>query len=317
MHNLIRFYYENRIKVWILILAIIFILVIIQLLNSFARQQRIERQEREFQEEETTSNIVSYDKESKTIMSEDEVSSVYKYDFGQLIDEFYTYCINNKPEQAYELLSTNMKNIKYQSIEIFKDLYYNSRFEGNKQYSFQSWSQSNDIYIYQVKIFDNMLSTGKSSEQGYKEDFVTIVPERDKYKLNIDGYIGRKEIYKDASNDIVQISAEISDIYMDYEIYTFNVINNTDEKIILDTRNNTKTTFLVDNLENNFYSFLYENKKSDLILEPRETKTIEIKFNDSYRDNIEIKEINFKDIVKYDEYIQNSDAEASTLKIEL
>lgn len=315
MHNLIRFYYENRIRVWTVILAIIFILVIIQLLNSFAKQQKIEKQSENI--EETTSNVVSYDNESKTIMSGDEVSSVYKDDFGKLIDEFYTYCINHQPDEAYELLSVNMKNMRYQSIEIFRDLYYNSRFEGNKQYSFQSWSQSNDIYIYQVKIFNNMLSTGISSEQEYKEDFVTIVPEEDTYKLNIDGYIGRKEIYKQSSNDIIEISAQISDIYMNYEVYTFNIKNNTDEKIILDTRENTKTAFLVDSLGNNFYSLLYENKKSDLILDPQEMKTIKIKFNDAYRDNIEIKEINFQNIVKYEKYNQNSDVESNTLKIEL
>ena len=261
MHNLIKFYYENRIRVWTIILAIIFIFVLIQLLNSFSRQQKIEKQSKNT-EEETTSNVVSYDDESQTIMSGEEVPSLYKNDFGKLIDEF-------------------------------------------------------DIYIYQVKIFDDMLSTGKNTEQEYSEDYITIVPEEDTYKLNIDGYIGRKEIYKKASNDILQISAQISDIYMNYEVYTFNIKNNTDEKVILDTRDNTKTTFLVDNLENNFYSLLYENKKSDLILEPQEMKTIEIKFNDAYRDNIEIKEINFQDIVKYDEYTQNNNIEANTLKIEL
>lgn len=316
MHNLIKFYYENRIRVWTIILAIIFIFVLIQLLNSFSRQQKIEKQSKNT-EEETTSNVVSYDDESQTIMSGEEVPSLYKDDFGKLIDEFYTYCINHQPDEAYELLSVNMRNVKYKSIDIFKDLYYNNRFEGNKQYSFQSWSQSNDIYIYQVKIFDDMLSTGKSTEQEYSEDYITIVPEEDTYKLNIDGYIGRKEIYKKASNDILQISAQISDIYMNYEVYTFNVKNNTDEKVILDTRDNTKTTFLVDNSGNNFYSLLYENKKSDLILEPQEMKTIEIKFNDAYRDNIEIKEINFQDIVKYDEYTQNNNIDANTLKIEL
>ena len=316
MHNLIKFYYENRIRVWTFILAIVFMLVLIQLLNSSLKQQS-EEDQLENIEEGTTSNVVSYDEESDTIMSGEEVSNVYKDDFGKLIDEFYTYCINHKPEKAYKLLSSNMRNIKYQSIEIFKELYYNSRFEGNKQYSFQSWSQSNDIYIYQVKIFDDMLSTGKSSEQKYKEEFVTIVPEEDTYKLNIDGYIGRKEIYKKASNDIIEISAQISDIYMNYEVYTFNIKNNTDEKIMLDTRKNTKTTFIVDDLENNFYSLLYENKKSDLILEPQEMKTIEIKFNDVYRDNIKIKEINFQNIVKYEQYIQNNDVESNTLKIEL
>ena len=315
MHNLIRYYNKNRFKVWIAIFIIIFILILIQVLNSFAKQRRIEKQNNI--EKETTSNVVSYNNESKTIMSGDEVSDEYKNDFGQLIDEFFTHCINHEPQKAYDLLSNNIKNLKYKTEELFEELYYKERFEGNKKYSFQSWSKSNDIYIYQVKIFEDMLSTGKNSEESYQEDFVTIVPEGGDFKLNIDKYIGRKEIFKKASNDILQISAQIVDIYMYSEIYTLNVKNNTDETILLDTRKKTNTTYLVDNLDNKFYSLLYENKESDLIIEPNEMKTIKIKFNDAYRENIEIKEINFENIVNYEEYKQNNDVEDNTLKIEI
>lgn len=315
MHNLIRYYNKNRFKVWIAILIIVFILILIQVFNSFAKQKRIEEQNNT--EEETTSNVVSYSNESKTIMSGDSISDEYKDDFGQLIDEFCTHCINHEPEKAYDLLSNDIKNIKYKSVDIFKDLYYEDRFEGNKQYSFQSWSKSNDIYIYQVKVFDNMLATGKNSEENYQEDFITIVPDGGDFKLNIDNYIGRKEIFKKASNDILQVSVQVADIYMYNEVYTFNIKNNTDETILLDTRKKTDTTFLVDNLDNKFYSLLYENKESDLILKPQEMKTIKIKFNDAYRENIEMKEVNFENIVNYEEYKQNSDVGDNTLKIEI
>ena len=37
MHKLLRYYNQNRMKVWTIILAIIFILVLIQVLNNIAR----------------------------------------------------------------------------------------------------------------------------------------------------------------------------------------------------------------------------------------------------------------------------------------
>lgn len=40
MHKFIQFYYDNRLKVWAVILAIIFIIVIIQVLNGFAGDER-------------------------------------------------------------------------------------------------------------------------------------------------------------------------------------------------------------------------------------------------------------------------------------
>ena len=39
MHKYIQFYYQNRLKVWAVTLAIIFILVLIQVLNGFAKEE--------------------------------------------------------------------------------------------------------------------------------------------------------------------------------------------------------------------------------------------------------------------------------------
>ena len=104
---------------------------------------------------------------------------------------------------------------------------------------------------------------------------------------------------------------------MDYEIYTIRIKNNTDRTIMLDTRQKTDTTFIRDDKNNKFESFLYENKENDLILKPQEAKTIQIKFNDAYRSNINITSINFTDIVDYEEYKNNSDITQYELKIEI
>lgn len=59
MHKLIRFYYQNRIKVWATILGIIFIIAIIQVMNIFA-SNKLKRQNKEIKEETTSKNVVSY-----------------------------------------------------------------------------------------------------------------------------------------------------------------------------------------------------------------------------------------------------------------
>lgn len=315
MHKLLRYYNQNRMKVWTIILAIIFILVLIQVLNNIARDNNKANNQKK-SEEETASNVVSYRNESKSIITEGSVSEKYQEDFGRIIDEFYTYCINHEPEKAYQMLAPDTKRVLYQSENQFENLYYKEKFEGNKKYSFQSWTKSKDIYIYQVKIFENMLVTGTSSDN-YIEDYVTIVPVEDSYKLNINSYIGRKEISKSNSSELVTAEVGAVDVYMDYEIYTIRIKNNTDRTIMLDTRQKTDTTFIRDDKNNKFESFLYENKENDLILKPQEAKTIQIKFNDAYRSNINITSINFTDIVDYEEYKNNSDITQYELKIEI
>ena len=43
MHRLLRFYNQNRMKIWALILGVIFILLVIQVFNSIARKDREEQ----------------------------------------------------------------------------------------------------------------------------------------------------------------------------------------------------------------------------------------------------------------------------------
>lgn len=314
MHKLLRYYSQNRLKIWAMILATIFILVVIQVLNNIAKENR----EKEKEGKETTDNVVSYQNESKTIVTKNKVSEVYKDDFGKIIDEFYTHCINHEPEKAYQLLAPESKKILYETEEKFEELYYKEKFEGNKQYSFQSWTQSaDDIYVYQVKIYDNMLATGKKVTE-YVEDYVTIVPVKTGYQLNISGYIGRKQIGKRNSNDAISAEISVCDTYMDHQVYTVRLKNNTDQTWILDTRRKTNTTYIEEENTNKYYSYLYEKEEEELILNPKESKEIQIKFNVSYRNNLKLKKLNFMDLVEQNEYEEkNDEVEAKTLTIDL
>ena len=316
MHKLLQLYNQNRLKVWAIILASIFIIVLIQLLNNFAKEEN-DNKKISNENEETTQNVVSYNQESESIVSSGKVSDKYKDKFGEIIDEFYTYCVNHQPEKAYQMLSVDTKNLMYPTQKLFEKLYYESKFDGNKQYSFQSWSTYDQIYVYKVKIFDDMLSTGKSSDQDSIEDYITVVPDEDTFKLNINSYITRKEINKKDSNDIITAEVGVSDIYMNYQIYTIRLKNNTDKTIILDTRKKTNTTNITDERENRFYAMLYENKEEDMILKPQESKTIKIKFNVAYREELEIEKITFNNILNYEEYLNNQEENSSRLDIKM
>lgn len=298
MHKFLRFYNKNRIKIWTIILAIISVLAMIQVLNAIIRENNQKQNNNNSINQEKTSKVSSsYNSESKSIISEDSVTGTQKTEFGQLIDKFFTYCINHQPEEAYKLLSDDSKSMLYETETIFEGLYYNTKFEGNKSYSFQSWIKDLDTYLYQVKIFENMLATGKSNDT-YIEDFVSIVRENNEYKINVNSYVEKKDINKSAENSNLSIKINYVNTYLDYEIYTLTIKNKTYNKdLILDTRNNTDTTYLMDNNNNKFESFLYENEESDLKIGALESKTIQIKFNDEYRENKIVKSMNFTDIL--------------------
>ncbi len=308
MHKLLRYYRQNRIKVWGAVIAVIFALAIIQVLNM---QAKTTKEKRIKEQQETTENVVSYQNESESIITQGTVPKSYKDDFGKVIDEFYTNCIDHEPEKAYELLAPDTKKVLYPTMEQFESLYYEERFTGNKQYSFQSWSRSNkDTYIYQVKIFDNMLESGKKNDS-YIEDYITLIPYKDTYLLNINNYIGREQVNKKGENDQITATISVCDTYMDYQIYTIRLKNKTDQTWILDTMQKSKSIYVTDQNKNRFEPFIYENAEEDFILKPQEAKTIQIKFNVTYRHDMEITSMNFTDIVN-----SENREETYSLKIE-
>lgn len=317
MHKLLRYYNQNKIKVWTILLAVIIGWVMLQVLNSAIREQNANTNEDNNNNgEETTSNVVSYRNESQSMVSGGSVSSSYSDEIGSFINQFFTYCVNHEPIRAYNMVSSDTKQLFYPTQELFERNYYDNKFNGNKQFSFQSWSSSDGIFVYQIRIFDNMLATGKTSDN-YIEDYVTVVVEGGNYKLNLNSYIGRKEINTKTENDSFSMQVVRLDRYLDYEIYTLNIQNKTENTMLLDTKRNTDTCYVIDNLGNKFEAFLYENSDSDLEFEPNELKTIQIKFSDAYRAGLNIRSINFTDIVNSLEYSQNPDVETQSFTVEI
>lgn len=316
MHKLLKYYNQNRIKVWTIVLAIVLGYLLLQVLNNFIGEQNMNTNEENNNDQETTSNVVSYRNESESIITGGSVSSVYSNEIGEFINQFFTYCVNHEPQRAYNMVSNDTKQELYQTEELFEENYYENKFSGNKQFSFQSWSRSDNLYIYQVRIFDNMLATGQTSDN-YIEDYVTVTVEAGNYKINLNSYLGRENVNLKQEDENLSVQVVRVDRYLDYEIYTLDIQNKTNTDILLDARRDTNSCYVVDNLGNKFEALLYENTDEDLEFEPNEMKTIQIKFSDAYREGLEIRTINFTDIVNSFEFSQNPEIEAQSFTIEL
>lgn len=314
MHKLLRYYRQNKIKIWTIVLAIVLGYALLQVLNSAIANRNTEEENNE--EETTSNNVVSYRNESESMVSGDRVSSLYSDEIGAFINQFFTYCINHEPQRAYNMVSNDTKQLLYQTEELFEKNYYESKFTGNKQFAFQSWSSSDGIFTYQVRIFDNMLATGKTNDN-YIEEYVTVTVEGGSYKLNLNSYIGRKQLNVKNEDDDLSIQVVMVDRYLDYEVYTLNIQNKTDRTILLDTKRYTDSCYVEDSLKNRFEAFLYENNDEDLEFLPKQMKNLQIKFSDAYRSGLQIKSINFTDIVDSEEYAYDKEIEGTSFKIDL
>jgi len=316
LNKLIRIYNQNRIFIWIGIFAVIFIIVIIQLLNSFTREERL-RKSSILNESNTVSNsTVKYTQQSDSMVSGGKVSDEYKDKFGNLINNFFNYCIKEQYDKAYELLSADCKSEIYPTLKTFEQSYCRNKFSKDKQFSFQSWTNTN-AYVYRVKIFDDMLATGKSSSDDYIEEYVSVV-ENNGYKLNINGYVGKVNLNVKGNNNYFSLNIKETDIFMEYSLYKLIVTNGSENDILLDTQRNDNTICLFDSQGVKYYSYIYELTQDDLLIKAGETKEIEIKFNNAYRENINIEKMVFSDIVlNYEEYINKQGNYSDVKKLEI
>ena len=293
MRKLIRFYNRNVKKIWTFIIVVVFLFLFRNILNDFYKNRNAEMLKKNQNKVVKEDN---YEKQSESLVSGKKVSKNYQDKFGKLIDEFLKHCINHEPESAYVLLSNDCKSVFYQTDEIFQKKYYEKRFKGDKKYNFQSWTSDNE-YVYLVKVFDNMLTTGKSSEDGYIEDYITVVKEGEEYRLNVNAFINKKIRDKKISvSEGISIKVMNSFIFMDYEIVEFEIINKSNNELLLDSNEKTDNIYLLDDTNIKFEALTYENEGIEFKVYPNEKKKIKIKFTNPYRDNKSVKKIIFDDV---------------------
>lgn len=318
MNALVRYYNQNRKSIWFVIMVIVFVIVIIQVLNSFYAQKSEEEKNEVSTNTQAKANKV--EERSEAMVQGSITSQNKKEDYVKIIEQFLDYCCNNQPEKAYQLLSSACKEKLYPTQKSFETGYYNLKFNEKKTYDFQLWSAINKTYIYLVKIYDDMLSTGLVSTNNYIQDYYSVIEEDNVYKLSIGSYIKNTNYQSSDEENIGEgskntVSAEVDNIsifvtdrdsYMDYEIYHILVANNSEQDILLDSSLDDDTVVVVDENGNEFNAMLMELTQDDLIIEKGSSKNIDIKFSRSYVSNIEVQRMKFKKVIKnYEQFMQN------------
>lgn len=296
--NLMRYYNQNRKKIKGILIIIASAFVLLQLINGLYKKKSEEELESANNNEiaQINTNTTSITTNQSVITGENLSNNQLKTQIS-VIDEFISYCNQKELEKAYELLTDECKEQMYKTLEVFEQAYYNDIFKGGKMScSTENWV--NDTY--KVKIFEDMLSTGKINNEYVKQDYITVKKVGNEYKLNINNYIEHKEINEETNRENIIVNVITKDTYMDYEEYTIKVTNNTGKDILLDGRTNVETLYLEDKNEKKYYSYSNELTKPMLEVPNGQTKEVTIKFYTSYVSTKKIKYMVFSDLILYD-----------------
>ncbi len=289
--NVRRGLFDNRYLILGIIIAIILILMVIRILNNWAKEKNI------------TPNITnqitqapSYTPE-KTIIAGEEVNKNKQKENLNVIDNFINYCNTKKIQEAYNLLSKECKETVFSNEqENFEENYVNRIFETNKIYNMQSWVNSTSKTTYRMEIMDDILATGQKGNT--YEDYYTILEEDGEYKLNINNYIGRDNINKQQTANGITIELIYKDIYKEYETYYIKVQNNSQNTILVDSKEQEKTVYEVTDEGAKYSGYTYELSDTSLEIKPQLYKRMKIRFNKMYSTVATIEQVVFSDIIE-------------------
>lgn len=283
MNKFIRMFNRNQKIIIFAIIGILFLVLILQALNSFSKKE---------QEKEKTNNVIRNNLTRSSISDEEMTESIYNYN-KNVIEEFTEYCNSGDIKSAYDLLSSDCKNLMFDDLEKFKDNYYKKVFSSNKKCTVQYWADN----IFEVKFAEDMLATGKTSKNNGFTDYIAIDYEDGKNKININGFLGKENINAEKMIGNIKIKVLYKYIFMDYETYSVQIINNRDQTICLDNLNKSGTMYLLDQKDVKHYAMSNEIVKDELIVKSKQESVANIKFNNPYIKDRKINEIVFSNII--------------------
>lgn len=287
MKKIIKYWNQNRLKIIIILIIIVFIFALIYTTNIILSQS-------ETNEMSQNTTIVNYTGPTESVVTGEEMTQ----DQTQMVptlNQFIDYCNEQKIEEAYGLLSDECKEELYPQLADFQESYYNQVFGGQKKnVNIENWVGN----IYRIEINDDALSTGVYNEENKVQDYITITTDdAGEYRLNINNYIGRDEINKTNSYNDIEITVLRSDSYMDYQTYTYKIVNNSDNEILLDDKLDGNSMYIEDQNGVRYTAYIHEISDAELVIGTKQTREITIKYYNKYGSTKEIKRIGFSRII--------------------
>lgn len=316
LNNLFRKYNQNKRGLWTIIIVIVFSYVIIQAVYGLLRNiKEKKREELINQINENTQISSNSNLENNTQDTNSEITTdTTRKNSKKLIEQFVKYCNNNQIEDAYGMISKDCKTVLFPNINIFKNNYIKKIFNQNKTAKVEKEIYENGIY--KVTYMNNILQSGGKSDK-QRIDYIYITDEDENKVLSLNKFLYIKKIGTESKNKRLNIEVIEKQIFIDYEIYTIKITNNTENEILIANQNDVNNINLTDENDVKYSSYIDELATEILVVQQNGTKTINIKFNKTFNTDRKIKYMNFNVIMDYNAYIKGQDFETLKYSVQL
>lgn len=292
--RILNFYNNNKRKVLLILIVLVILIALPRVLQFFVNSNEEVPTDLGVVNEAIQNNLNTSIVESEESVISGEKLYAEQESFIELIDNFVNLCNSGNVEAAYQLLSENCKKELYPTIESFQSNYYNQVFNGNKKTAMiTNWIDN----IFKVDYTNDILSSGVYNDENNIQDYITVVDDNGETKLNINGYIGEANIDRTANYLNINVKVVSKQIYMDYEVYKFEIQNNSENNILLDNMQNIETMYVEDDSGNKYEAYTHELTNAMLTVSTGERRNINIKYYNKYNSNKIMQKVVFEKVI--------------------
>lgn len=235
----------------------------------------------------------------------------------EMIDKYVGYCNEGNWSAAYNMLSEECREYGFNnSIQEFMRYVY-TKMPTEKEYAIQDYSNDGNTYIYQIKYTDDLLATGlTNSSYQYTEEKMIFKKQKDgSIDMTVGNFVEYADIKNISENDYLKVDVKSVIKYYSLEEYTVKFTNRTDYTIVISDEQYDTEVLL--NLESADTRQRTDSAENNIILKPKESQTLSLKFKKFYDSNDDAQSLTFGAIRVMENYSGTEEVPEETIQAEI
>lgn len=218
----------------------------------------------------------------------------------KMIEEYVGYCNDGNWQMAFDMLSDACKEYSFNNdIQEFMKYAY-TKMPTEKKYAIQDYSNDGNTYIYQIKYTDDLLASGlTNTTYQYTEEKMVFKRKKDgSIEMAVGNFVDFGDIKNISENNYLKVDVKSVVKYYSAEVYTIRITNRTENTIVIadgQEDNEILLNLQSDNREP-------QDEIDNLVLEPKESRTIGLSFQKFYDNENNSKSITFGAIRVMEKY---------------
>lgn len=225
------------------------------------------------------------------IITDNSAPSRYQEKIKTTMDEYVKHCNNKEYEEAFALLTDDCKEYLFDNNIIMFQQYVDNLFKNRKIYNYQSFSNFDSHYIYDVTILDDIGATGTSGDYStYTEKFTFVRQSDGNFKISTGDFIRKVTVNKQLEDN--NMIVKLNSYYQSYNkvSYDITIINRTDK--YLDIADGTMGAEITLNV-NGDKRTATNLSNAEVVIRPGASDTFTLIFDKYFDDKKNATQINF------------------------